>query len=281
MSRLEGRPVVRSPRQLRLHPALEELGCTGVIDELNEAARLKDQSVPVPILVTTNGTILAGFGRWRSALFDDQHEINCIEYPLSEEEALQFIIRHHRPESRWNKYVCICLALKLEPYLQHRACANMRAGGKYKGLANLPEAQHIDVRQEIARLAGAGARNVSNVKTILEVAHPRLLEALRDGTLTINRALQFCKLSGAEQLEQFIHYSEERAINKLIRRSMPQVKEKKASLDVVEVIEALQRMETGQTGSVAVRVSRHKRTVVLVGQDLLTGLPSQRELILT
>ena len=26
----------------------------------------------------------------------------------------------------------------------------MRAGGKYKGLANLPEAQHIDVRQEIA-----------------------------------------------------------------------------------------------------------------------------------
>jgi len=196
MSRLEGRPAVRSPRQLRLHPALEELGCTDVIDEFNNAARLKDQSVPVPILVTTNGTILAGFGRWRSALFDDQHEINCIEYPLSEEGALQFIISHHRPQSRWNKYVRICLALKLEPYLQQRACDNMRAGGKYKGSANLPEAQHIDVRQEIACVAGVGARNVSNVKTILEVAHPRLLEALRDGTLTINRAVQFCKLSG-------------------------------------------------------------------------------------
>ena len=62
---------------------------------------------------------------------------------------------------------------------------------------------------------------------------------------------------------------------------MPQVKEKKASLDVVAVIEALQRMETGQPGSVVVRVSRHKRTVVLVGQDLLSGLRSQRELILT
>jgi hypothetical protein len=157
----------------------------------------------------------------------------------------------------------------------------MRAGGKYKGSANLPEAQHIDVRQQIACVAGVGARNVSNVKTILEVAHPRLLEALRDGTLTINRALQFCKLSRAEQLEQFIHYSEERAINKLIRRSMPQGKEKKASLDVVAVIEALQRMETGQPGSVVVRVSRHKRTVVLVGQDLLAGLPFQRELIQT
>lgn len=233
----------------------------------------------MPILVTTNGTILDGFGRWRSALFNDQHEINCIEYPLSEEEALQFIISHHRPQSRWNKYVRICLALKLEPYLQQRACDNMRAGGKYKGLANLPEAQHIDVRQEIACLARVGARNVSNVKTILGEAHPRLLEALRDGTLTINGALQFCKLSRAEQLEQFIHYSEERAINKLIRRAMPQVKEKKAGLDVAVVIEALRRMETGQPGSVVVRVSRHKCTVVLVGQDMLAGLPSRRELI--
>ena len=42
MSRLEGRPVVRSPEQLRLHRALEELGWTGVIDEFNDAARLTD-----------------------------------------------------------------------------------------------------------------------------------------------------------------------------------------------------------------------------------------------
>src|SRR5438270_1254787 len=68
INRLEGRPVVRSVDQLRLHRALEELEWTGVVNEFNDAARLKDQSVPVPILVTTNGTILAGFGRWRLAL---------------------------------------------------------------------------------------------------------------------------------------------------------------------------------------------------------------------
>jgi hypothetical protein len=62
MDRVEGHPVVCSPKQLRLHPALQELGWTGVIDEFNDAARLKDQPVPVPILVTTNGTILAGVG---------------------------------------------------------------------------------------------------------------------------------------------------------------------------------------------------------------------------
>ena len=38
MSQLEGRPVVRSPEQLQLHPALEEVGWVGVIGELNEAS---------------------------------------------------------------------------------------------------------------------------------------------------------------------------------------------------------------------------------------------------
>jgi hypothetical protein len=278
MSRLEGRPVVRSPEQLRLHPALEEIGWTGEIDEFDDDARLKDQSVPVPILITTNGTILAGFGHWRSAFFDDRHEINCIEYPLSEEEALQFIISHHQPHRAWNAYIRIRLALKLEPYFQQRARDNMRAGGKYKGWANLPEVQHMNVRQEIARAAGVGSRNVSNVKTILEVAHPRLIEALRDDTLTINRAVQFCKLPRPEQLEPFIRYSEERATNKVIRRAIPQPKETKASLDVVAVLNALQHQEARKPRSVAVRVGRHKRTVVLVGQELFAGLHSQKEL---
>src|SRR5664279_1560920 len=183
MSRLEGRPVVRFPEQLRLHRSLEDLSWTGVIDEFNDAARMTNPSVTEPILITTNGTILAGFGRWRLAVFDGRHEINCIEYPLSEDEALQFILTHHQTRCGWNAFVRIRLALNLEPYFQQRALDNMCAGGKYKGWANLPEAQHIEVRQEIARAAGVCARNVSNVKTILQTAHSRLKEALRDGTL--------------------------------------------------------------------------------------------------
>ena len=157
----------------------------------------------------------------------------------------------------------------------------MRAGGRYKGSANLPEAQHIDVRQEIARVAGVCPRYVSNVKTILEVARPQLIEALRDGTLKINRAIQICKLAQAEQLEQFTHYSEERATNKVIRRTIARPKEEKISPDVVSVLDALQRQEAQRPGSVAIRVGRHKRTVVLIGQDLFAGPHSQKELKLT
>jgi hypothetical protein len=58
----------------------------------------------------------------------------------------------------------------------------MRAGGKFKGWANLPEAQHIDVREKIARAAGVDCRNVSNVRTILQTAHPILIGGLKEGT---------------------------------------------------------------------------------------------------
>ena len=167
VSRWEGRPVVRSPQQLRLHTALQEIGWTGVIDEFN-AARLTNPSVTEPILVTTQGTILSGFGRWRLAVLEHRHEIHCIEYPLSEDESLQFILAYHQTRCGWNAFVRIRLALTLGPNLQQRALDNMRAGGKYKGSANLPEAQRIDVRQEIARAAGVGDRNVSNVRTILQ-----------------------------------------------------------------------------------------------------------------
>jgi hypothetical protein len=273
------RTVVRSPEHLRLHAALGELGWTGVVDELIEATRNTKLSVTEPILITTNGTILAGFGRWRAAVLGGTPEINCIEYPLDDDESLRFIISHHQLQRGWNAFIRIRLALKLELSFQCSALENMRAGGRYKGSAKLPEARHIDVRQEIARAAGVGARNVSNVKTILKVAHPRLQEALRDGTLTINRAIQFCKLPRrAEQLEQFVIHSEERATNKLIRRSIPQPKEKRASLDTVAILDALQRQEARQPGSVALRVGRNKRTVVLIGQDLIAGPLSEKEL---
>jgi hypothetical protein len=55
VSRWEGRPVVRSPKQLRLHPALEKIGWTGVIDEFNDSARLKERSLLSRLLLRQTG----------------------------------------------------------------------------------------------------------------------------------------------------------------------------------------------------------------------------------
>jgi hypothetical protein len=67
----------------------------------------------------------------------------------------------------------------------------------------------------------------------------------------------------------------------VIRRSIARPKEENISPDVVTVLNALQQREGRQPGSVEVRVGRQQRTVVLIGQDLLTGPHSERELKLT
>jgi hypothetical protein len=274
------RPVIRSPKQLRLHKALEQVGWNGVKDEFTDAIRSKNTPAE-PVLITASGIILAGFGRWRLAVFECRQEIQCIEYSLNEEESLQFILTYHQCRRGWNAFVRVRLALTQQPLLKQRALDNMRAGGKYKGWANLPEAQHFEVRQEIARAAGVGARNVSNVEKILELAHPRLLNALREGTLTINRAVEFCKLPRNEQLDRFISYSTERATNKIIRRSTKRSEGNHDTPEALIVLDALQRIEEQRPGSVEVRVGRQTRTVILIGQDLLRGPFSQHESIMT
>ena len=137
-------------------------------------------------------------------MFEGRREIPCIECALDKDDSLRFILTHHEIRRGWNDFVGIRLALTMKSSLREKALENMRVGGKYKGLANLPDLQRIDVRQEIANIAGVCARNVRNVETILETAHPRLIEALQSSTLKVNRATQFCKLPRAEQLEQFI-----------------------------------------------------------------------------
>jgi hypothetical protein len=77
MSQLEGRPVIRSSENLRLHRALAELDLIDLAEELNDAARFKDQSAAEPILLTTDGIILAAFGRWRLALLEGKHDLYC------------------------------------------------------------------------------------------------------------------------------------------------------------------------------------------------------------
>lgn len=269
-SRTEARPVLRSPKHLRLHPALEELNFIEVGDELNKAARLENQNAAEPIFITTNGTILAGFGRWRLAIFHGRDTITCIELRLSDDEALQFMLTHHQARRGWNAFNRIRLALVLEPMLQDKALANMQAGGKYKGSAKLPKAQHIDVREEISHVAGVCARNVSNVRTILEKAHPRILEALRDGLLKINRAVHWCRLPKTKQMEEFISFVSERGTNKVINQTMSRLAEnEQISLDTVTLLDTLQEQERQQPGSITLQIRSHQRTIVLVGLELL------------
>jgi len=274
---MQGRPVVSSPEALHVHPALRELdGLDGAV-ELNEAERTRHH-LATPILITCEGTILSGFGRWRSALLHGEREIQCIEYALGEEDSLKFILIHHKPPSGWNSFVRTRLALKLEPNFQRRALDNMRAGGKFKGSAKLPNPQYIDVRHQIAEIAGVGARNVSNVKLILRDAHPRLLTALANGTLTINKGLKLCRLPLADQVEAFTQLVEEQAIDKVIRHTLADGRPQEPSPNAASVLAAFQLCEARHPGSLVVSRSQSGRTTISVPNDLLDKADPQTEL---
>ncbi len=265
-SRVEGRPVVRCPQQLRLHPILEEFDFLAA-EDLNKFAELKALAVPEPIIVTPDGTILAGFGAWRFAKSEGIAAVHCIEYLLGEGEVLPFILRYHQPRHTWNSFVRISMARRLKPALQERALDNMRAGGKNKGLTNLSKADRIDVRQQIAKLAGTGTGNVTKVETILERAHPNIIVALQNNLLSIHRAWQWCKLSKTEQREEFARYEEERTRRKLLREFS--VGKSEILLDPAQVIEALQLKESQEPGSIAIQTSPSAGTIIVLGQDCL------------
>jgi hypothetical protein len=275
VARTEGRGVMCSPEQLRLHPALDEVRWTGARDEFKDLARLRNQCPPEPILVTTTRIILAGIGRWQRALLDREHQLNCIEYPLKEDEALQFILDYHQPRHGWNDFVRICLALTRKLALQRKAVENMRAGGRYKGSSNLTKADYVNVQEEIAKMAGVCRVNVDKVEMILRNAIPSIISALQSGALKISRARLWCELPKTQQEEEFARFEEERTRRKICREFA--VKGAQGLFDVARTIEALQCHESRRPGSIVIRTSHRRRTEIVLGRDLLAALDGEKE----
>ena len=281
MNRLRAHSVVRATAQLRLHRAFDEFRCVDLVGELNQAARLKDLSVPEPLLLTTSGTILSGFGRWRLAVSDGWGEIECIEYPLSEDEALQFILTHHQTRRGWNAFVRICLALTLEPSFQNKALENMRVGGRCKGSSNLTEAMKVDVRTKIAAAAGVSTGNVTKVKEVMRNAISAVLRALRDGEISIHCAWKWRKESPERQREALLFYRSEKGVKKTIRTQL--AKQRPKDPPVVLTPESLARhlatLDSRQLGQINVVVQELPGRIVVMSKELVRTIGLQEELI--
>jgi hypothetical protein len=203
---LQGLPVSRKTGELQLHPVLIQLNLVPTLINCTIHGRKPSETIPEPILITSSNIIISGVREWHAAVSEGRPVLACTEYRLTDDEALQLILILQQSRSTWNDFTRIRLALEQEPYLQLKAHANKVAGGKDKGLANLPEAKRIDVREEIAYLAGACPRNVSKVRTIVLKGHPRLVDACQTGILTIHRASKLCRVPGDKQVEEFSRY---------------------------------------------------------------------------
>jgi hypothetical protein len=271
-----GRLVSCLPDELRPHPSYVRQHVAVPACQLSTLANLGDLAFVEPLLITRDHIILDGLARWTIARHRKRPTLACIEYNMSEEYSLQYIIQKHRRSTGLNDFVRICLALELESFLKEKVQENQQNGGRNKGSSNLTKALSLDIRREIARIAGVSVGNVTKVKQLLINVHPDLISALQQKELSIHRAWLLSKLSHQKQREQLLDYQSERGIRRTIRRlvsahvpmTSPPISE---SSDLTALVSAVQ---SGKLASIRVLPINVPGRVIFLTEDVLRTLQS-------
>jgi len=208
--------------------------------------------------------------------------ILCIEYDLTEEEALRELLQRHLGSDRLNDFCLILLALELEPFLKEKARANQQVGGQNKGSSNLTEAGRLDVRKEIARIIGVSVGNVTKVKQLIPTAAPDIINALRGKEISIHRAWVWSKLSPEGQREELWQYRAKRGIRKTIRDLVSQYRSKSSPTmpDMGDLLKLLSAVQSGKLGPIRVVSINVPGNFVFVSDELLRAVGTQKELAL-
>ena len=263
--------------ELRPHPSYVRHQLTVPAAKLSALAEQGDDAFREPLVITRDRIVIDGYARLELARRQGRMTLPCIEYELTEQEALHWLLQRLRQSNGPNAFSRILLALDLEPLLTDKARSNQQAGGQNKGSSKLAEAERLDVRKEIARIAGVSVGNVTKVKQLTTTAHSDIVKALRDKELSIHRAWLWSKLSPEEQREKLLLNQSKRGIARTIRHLLSPYLMKSSPLvaklgDLTKLVSALQ---SGQLGSVRVVSIKVPGNFVFVAEELLRNLEAQ------
>lgn len=103
-----------------------------------------------------------------------------------------------------------------------------------------------------------------------------MVEALHNGTITINAALEICKFDTARQVEELARFLMKRSNNKTYSEYVDKLQVEQLVADLSAFLAKLQQFETTTPGSVEVRSGTGKKTVIIVGKDHLNTLAEAR-----
>ena len=269
--------------ELYPHPAYVRHHLAASTARLSSLAERGDRAFLEPLVITQDRTILDGYARWELARRKGRVMLPCLEYDLSDEDALRWLLLRHCRSNGLNDFCRILLGLELEPCFREKGLSNQQAGGQSKGSSKLTEADRIDVRKKIAEAADVSVGNVSKVKQLIGTAHPELLEALRAGEVSIHRAWKWSVKSQERQTEALKTYCGQKGVNKAIRdlisrhgpRSFP------TAPDLGSLISRLSQLEAADCGAVNLSVIRLRGKAIFVTEELLQSLPPHQESMLT
>jgi len=281
---IHGRLVTCRLNELDPHPSYVQHHLTVPACKLSALAERGDLAFREPLVITRDHTIVDGYARWELARLQGRATLPCIEYELTESEALHWLLQRHRRSDGLNAITRILLALDLEAGFKEKAQSNQQAGGQNKGSSKLTEAERVDVRKQIAAAAGVSVGNVSKVKQLQVTAHPELLQVLRSGEISIHRAWRWSKAAPEKQQEELRLYQSEMGTKKTIRLLVSRHRSKGLPTvsDLGNLAKQLSALEA-KLGPITVAVVKASGRTVFLTEELAQALRlgSQQELPLT
>jgi hypothetical protein len=280
---LHGQFVACGVDELRPHSSYLRHRITVSASKLSALAELGDLVVREPLVITQERAIVDGYARWELARLQGRLTLRCIEYKLTEDEALQWILQRHRRSNGLNDFCRILLGLELESSLRSRARANQRLRSKNEGSSNLTEAEKRDVRAEIAAAAGVSVGNVTKVRQLLMTAHPELQQALRCGEISIHRAWLYSQEQPDKQREALGLHRGTKEIKKFASNlvSRHQAKSSPDIPDLNYLLRSLYALEPSELASVSVSVIKGSEKRLFVTEGLARSLRPYQESIAT
>jgi len=216
---------------LRPHPSYARLGIKVPASRLNALLEMGEDAFLFPLIVTSKGIVIDGYARLEVARLRGRATVECIEYDISEEEALRRLLLCHRPSPGLPPFSRIAMARGLAKSFKEKALHHQQAGGKSKGSSKLPQTEKVDVRKEIAAAAGVSGGTLSHALEVLKNGDPEIVRALCDGEIKIDRAWRWSKESRICQRENLKlyrrHRGMERVAEKLVARQVKKLKSKR------------------------------------------------------
>ena len=194
-----GRLVIRRPNDLRAHPSLLSRGLSPSEKQLIQYERHGDCLFERPVLINHENEIIDGYATWILARRQARDSLPCVEFRLTEKESLLRLIQASQYRPWLNSFIRGELALDCEPLLREQARENQSAGGRLKDSSKLTEDTRLDRRKRTAAIAFVSVGSLTKVKEVLKSKNQQLIEAARNGEISIHRAWEYSKLPKYEQ----------------------------------------------------------------------------------
>jgi ParB-like chromosome segregation protein Spo0J len=273
--------LVRNVKDLHPHPSCARHQLSVTTAQISALAERGDSAFAEPLVVTRQGTIIDGRARLELSKLQGRSTLPCLEYDLTDSQALEKLIQMHRRSDGVNDFSRILLALDLEPALKEKARQNQSLAGQSKGSSNLTKASQIDVRSEIARIAGVSVGNVTKVKQILTAAHSDLIKALQERELSIHRAWSWCNLPPADQKNLLLELQSSQGVRKVIRQLISKHQSQPAPTATgvrLERTALLHALTSGKLDSIRVVSVKVPGNAIFISEELLRSLQPQTEI---